>query len=408
MDDGQGGPGTATHARGPEAGAPSSWKLPSGWPARTASGARGSPTSSAASASARASSTGTSTRRTRCSARSSRTWVGGSGSSRPPSSPSEPDPSGASRRGSSRRSTSSSGTRTSSRCSTTSRSRSGAERAGAGRCTSLDTDRHLSRRRWTRRRPRRPTPTYPARAISGVVTTSRATTSVARRRPRPRRSRRRSTSASVASLGAQTMTVAELRAEVGVTPELEASARQGRRVAQRLPDRSDVRRRSRVPGRPTRELLARYGFRSPERALGELPEGWRDDVRVDASARSCSGRRRIPTRGLRAARTVSATDVVARVLADPELRGPLLRVRRVQRLPDRAPGARRRARGGAARRRSGRRPRTCRRSATRGSSGSLQPTCRRHPTRASFVTTARALADLADDCVRHVLATQRE
>jgi [glutamine synthetase] adenylyltransferase / [glutamine synthetase]-adenylyl-L-tyrosine phosphorylase len=151
-------------------------------------------------------------------------------------------------------------------------------------------------------------------------------------------------------------------------------------------------------------VLARYGFRAPERALDEVPPGWRDDP---AWMRLLThlGTTADPDAGLRRLRRLGE-DVVARVLPDAEAAVPLLRVvgysEYLTELLTRTPGLPGELLGDPpAERGDVRELRDA--GFVRIAAGDLSSS----PTRDSFVATTRALSDLADACLARVLDDER-
>jgi glutamate-ammonia-ligase adenylyltransferase len=152
-------------------------------------------------------------------------------------------------------------------------------------------------------------------------------------------------------------------------------------------------------------FLARYGFRTPERALTELPAEWRDDPAWTTLLTEI-GQVADPDGALLRLRRLG-DDVVARALADPVGARPLLRcVGFSDYLTDllaRTPGLPAELFGDAAV--ESEEVHVVRDAGfVRIAAADLSS----EPNRESFARTGRALADLADDCVRRVLATEAD
>lgn len=150
-------------------------------------------------------------------------------------------------------------------------------------------------------------------------------------------------------------------------------------------------------------LLARYGFRTPQRVIGELPPDWRDDpawTKLLASIGSVAD----PDSGLIRLRRLG-DDVVAQTLSEPDRAPPLLRCLGfsdyLTELLVRTPGLASELLGGPP---VGARDVRAFRDAgfVRIAAADLSS----EPTRGSFVETTRALSDLADRCVSRVLASE--
>ncbi len=158
-----------------------------------------------------------------------------------------------------------------------------------------------------------------------------------------------------------------------------------------------------MPDQRDAGALARYGFRTPERAIRELPDGWRDDPSWIALLTEL-GQAADPDAGLLRLRRLG-DDVVERTKADPAVARPLLRCvgysDYLTELLARTPGLPDELLGGSEV--SSEDVRVVRDAGfVRIAAADLSS----DPTRASFSRTGRALSDLADDCVRRVLATE--
>ena len=151
-------------------------------------------------------------------------------------------------------------------------------------------------------------------------------------------------------------------------------------------------------------LLARYGFRTPDRAVAELPDAWNDDPAWNRLL-PLVGQTADPDVGLLRLMRLG-DDVVRRVLDDPGAAGPLLRIvgfsEYLTDLIVRTPGLADEVLGGAR--------------ADRADVREVRDAAFVHiaaddlssaPDRTSLVTTTAALSDLADACVRDVLDEER-
>jgi glutamate-ammonia-ligase adenylyltransferase len=151
--------------------------------------------------------------------------------------------------------------------------------------------------------------------------------------------------------------------------------------------------------------LARYGFRTPERAVRELPDGWRDD-RSWVALLTEIGQTADPDAALLRLRRLG-DDVLQRAKADPPHARALLRCvgysDYLTELLVRTRGLTDELLGGA--RVSSEDVQVVRDAGfVRIAAADLSS----EPTRDSFARTGRMLSDLADDCVRHVLATEAD
>jgi glutamate-ammonia-ligase adenylyltransferase len=147
-------------------------------------------------------------------------------------------------------------------------------------------------------------------------------------------------------------------------------------------------------------LLARHGFRNPDRALGELPSEWREDERWTGLL-GVIGDVADPDAGLRRLRRLG-DDVVARVLATPESAHALLHVigysDYLTELIERTNGLAAELLGDAPVQRSDVR--------AYRDAGFVHIAARdltAEPTESSFRSSAGALSTLADECVGRVL-----
>jgi len=147
-------------------------------------------------------------------------------------------------------------------------------------------------------------------------------------------------------------------------------------------------------------LLARHGFRSPDRALGDLPDGWRDDARWNGLLEHI-GETADPDAGLRRLLRLG-DETVARVLATPQSARTLLVVLGfsdyLTDLVVRTRGLAGELLGDAAIERSD--VREFRDAEIVRIAASDLTT---DPSEASFRSAAHGLADLADECMRRVL-----
>jgi glutamate-ammonia-ligase adenylyltransferase len=150
-------------------------------------------------------------------------------------------------------------------------------------------------------------------------------------------------------------------------------------------------------------LLARYGFRTPDRIAKDLPEGWPSD-RQWTTVLEALGDTPDPDAGWRRLQRLG-DDVLHRVLADPKGARPLLRVvgfsDYLTDLLNRTPGLAGELLGDAR--------------AVRTDAGELRDAGFVHiaaadlaqpAQRESFRATTQALTALADDCLRRVLETE--
>jgi [glutamine synthetase] adenylyltransferase / [glutamine synthetase]-adenylyl-L-tyrosine phosphorylase len=150
-------------------------------------------------------------------------------------------------------------------------------------------------------------------------------------------------------------------------------------------------------------LLARYGFRTPERTNGELPQSWRDDPSWTALLQLAGGVADPDAAIVRLRRISDDTLDAARSAGERAL--PLLRcVGFSEYLTDllaRTPGLAAELMGSPRRERA-----DLREARDAGFVHIAAADLVSEPTRESFVATTRALSDLADDCVLRALAAE--